>query len=140
MITRLQALKLIQIAVALPAYTVPATTTIGFTLWAVITLPINLFTGQFSSAWLWVFLGVTLLWFSQWACWSIFADGLEDDPPVRHLPLLLLGMLITLLMGAVAWITFHASLGGLMCGSQGIAACLLLVINLIRKKSSSFEL
>lgn len=73
------------------------------------------------------------------ACWSIFADGLEDDPLVRHLPLLLLGMLITLLMGAVAWITFHASLGGLMCGSQGIAACLLLVINLIQKKSSSFE-
>jgi hypothetical protein len=34
--TRLQTLKLIQIALALPAYTVPASTTFVFTLWSVI--------------------------------------------------------------------------------------------------------
>ena len=91
--TRLQTLKLIQIAIALPAYTVPSSTTFVFTLWFTITSTINLFTSQSFSGW-----GVIMLWlllslFSQWACWSIFSDSLEDSPSVQHLPLLVLGVL-----------------------------------------------
>ncbi|WP_259740566.1 hypothetical protein [Pseudomonas fluorescens] len=49
--TRLQTLKLIQIAIALPAYTVPSSTTFAFTLWFTITSTINLFTSQSFSGW-----------------------------------------------------------------------------------------
>ncbi|MCP2021368.1 UNVERIFIED_ORG: hypothetical protein J2Y76_002283 [Pseudomonas reinekei] len=134
MITRLQILKLIQIAIALPAYTVPSTTTIVLILFFVINLPITLLTSRPMTGWEGSLLWLTLLLFSQWACWSIFADVLEDIPPVRHFTLLLLGVLLTLLLGAIVWIKFHTSLIGVMCGLQGGAASVLLIINLVRKK------
>ncbi|WLG48652.1 hypothetical protein [Pseudomonas sp. FP1742] len=132
--TRLQTLKLIQIAIALPAYAVPASVTVFFTLWFVITLPISLITSQSTTNWEKILLWLVLSLFSQWTCWSIFADALEDIPSVRHLPLLLLGVLLTLLLGVSAWTLFHIGLIWLICGSQGIAACVLLTINWVRKK------
>lgn len=86
------------------------------------------------TGWEWYLLWLVLLLFSQWACWSIFADGLEDIPSVRHRPLILLGVLLTLLMGANIWIKFGTGLIGGMCGLQGVAASVLLTINLVRKK------
>lgn len=134
MITRLQTLKLLKIAIALPAYTVPASTTVAFTLWFVITSTMSLFTAQAMTGWGWILLWLVLLLFSQWACWSIFADALEDRPSVRHMPLLLLGVLLTLVVGLSAWILFHIGLIWLVCGSQGIAAGVLLLINWLRKE------
>jgi hypothetical protein len=139
--TRLQTLKLIQIAIALPAYTVPSSTTFAFTLWFTITSTINLFTSQSFSGW-----GVIMLWlllslFSQWACWSIFSDSLEDSPPfVQHLPLLLLGVLLTLILGLSAWVLFHIGLIWLMCGTQGIAAGVLLTISCVRKRRQTGDM
>ncbi|EJM65169.1 hypothetical protein PMI29_02906 [Pseudomonas sp. GM49] len=135
MITRLQVLKLIQIAFALPAYTVPFCTTYFLTLSFVVNMPILLLTSRPITDWEGKLLWIVLLLFSQWACWSIFADGLEDTPSVRHLPLLLLGVLLTLLLGASVWIMFRTNLIGGMCGLQGIAASVLLIINLVRKKA-----
>lgn len=138
--TRLQTLKLIQIAIALPAYIVPSSTTFVFTLWFAITSTIKLFTSHSFEGWGWIMLWLILLLFSQWSCWSIFADALEDIPSVRHLPLLLLGVLLTLVLGLSAWIIFHIGLIWLMCGSQGIAAGVLLLINWVRKRVHSGEM
>jgi hypothetical protein len=41
---------------------------------------------------------------------------------------------LTLLMGANVWIKFGTGLIGGMCGLQGVAASVLLTINLVRKK------
>ena len=90
-------------------------------------------------------LGVIMLWlllslFSQWACWSIFSDSLEDSPSVQHLPLLLLGVLLTLILGLSAWILFHIGLIWFMCGTQGIAAGVLLTINCVRKRRQTGDM
>jgi hypothetical protein len=90
-------------------------------------------------------LGGIMLWlllslFSQWACWSIFSDSLEDSPSVQHLPLLLLGVLLTLILGLSAWVLFHIGLIWLMCGTQGIAAGVLLTINCVRKRRQTGDM
>ncbi|PRB50938.1 hypothetical protein CQ009_11615 [Pseudomonas sp. MYb2] len=132
--TRLQTLKLIQIALALPAYTVPASTTFVFTLWSVIAFLIAVFTSEpITGGWR-VLLVLILALYSQWACWSIFADALEDAPTVRYLPLLLLGVVLSMLLGLSSWFLFHTALIWVMCGTQGIAAGVLLVINWVRKR------
>jgi len=135
LLTRLQTLKLLQIAIALPAYAVPASMTFAFAVWCVMALPIGLLTSQSMAHWHWFGLWLVLLLFSQWACWSIFADALEDIPPVRHLLLLWLGVILTVVWGLSAWIMFHLWFIWLMCGTQGMAAGVLLVINLLRKRA-----
>jgi hypothetical protein len=133
----MEVFKLIQISVALPAYTAPSSTTIGCALLFVIALPMSLLSPQTPTDWgailkcTWL---LSLLLFSQWACWSIFADVLEDSPEVRHLLLLLVGLLLTLLLGAFAWHLMYPSPLALLCGLQGIVASVLLMINLFRKK------
>lgn len=139
MITRLQALKLMQLVIALPAYTVPTCTTIAATLFFVFAVPFSFVTSLPPSAFLQTLPWVTLLLFMQWACWSIFADVLEDIPSVRHLTLLVFGLLLTLFFGAFAWWLFDDHILGLMCGSQGMAAGVLLVINLLRKRFQADE-
>lgn len=135
MITRLQVLKLIQIGLALPAYTVPASATIGFILCYVLGLLTGLLTSQtLAGAERGLLLVASL--YSQWACWSIFADGLEDIPAVRHLPWTVFGLMLTLLMGMMVWVIFRTGLFGFLCGSQGIVACVLLVINLLRRRAA----
>ncbi|MFJ2526912.1 hypothetical protein [Pseudomonas helmanticensis] len=138
--TRLQTLKLIQIAIALPAYTVPSSTTFVFTLWFTITSTINLFTSQSFSGWGGILLWLLLSLFSQWACWSIFSDSLEDSPSVQHLPLLVLGVLLTLILGLSAWVIFHIGLIWLICGTQGIAAGVLLTISCVRKRRETGDM
>lgn len=138
MITRLQVLKLIQIGLALPAYTVPASATIGFILCYVLGLLTGLLTSQTLAGAEWGLLLMVASLYSQWACWSIFADGLEDIPAVRHLPWTVFGLMLMLmlLMGMMAWVMFRTGLFGFLCGSQGIVACVLLVINLLRRRAA----
>ena len=138
--TRLQTLKLIQIAIALPAYTVASSTTFVFTLWFTITSTVNLFTSQSFSGWGAIMLLLLLSLFSQWACWSIFSDSLEDCHSVQHLPLLVLGVLLTLILGLSAWVLFHIGLIWLICGTQGIAAGVLLTINCVRKRRQTGDM
>jgi hypothetical protein len=135
-ITRLQVLKLIQIGLALPAYTVPASATIGFILWYGLGLLTGLLTSQMLAGAEWGLLLLVASLYSQWACWSIFADGLEDIPAVAHLPWVVFGLVLTLLLGIAAWVIFRTGLFGFLCGSQGIVACVLLVINLLRRRAA----
>lgn len=138
MITRMEVFKLIQISVALPDYTAPSSTTIGCALLFVISIPMSLLspanTANSWVFWMWSTLLLSLLLLSQWACWSIFADVLEDTPAVRHLPLLMIGLLLSLLMGAFSWRLMYPSPLAFLCGSQGVVAGVLLMINLARKK------
>lgn len=85
---------------------------------------------------LWLLLSL----FSQWACWSIFSDSLEDSPSLQHLPLLVLGVLLTLILGLSAWVLFHIGLIWLMCGTQGIAAGVLLTISCVRKRRQTGDM
>jgi hypothetical protein len=63
-----------------------------------------------------------------------------QPPFVQHLPLLLLGVLLTLILGLSAWVLFHIGLIWLMCGTQGIAAGVLLTISCVRKRRQTGDM